>query len=124
MGVIRGASRAYSTTSASITHPSHISQQKLYADALGQAGIDATDIDYVEMYGTGTQAGDIEEMTSVINVLSEPHARSKQRPLTVGTLKPAFGHCEAAVGVMALIKTVLMLQNRRIPPKARLAFYT
>ena len=50
------------------------------------------EIAYVEMHGTGTQAGDYEEMNSVIRVLGK--GRSKDNVLTVGAVKANVGHGE------------------------------
>ncbi|KAI2634211.1 putative polyketide synthase [Hypomontagnella submonticulosa] len=115
LGVIRGSTRTYSSTSTSITHPSHISQERVYKDVLRQTSLDPEEISYVEMHGTGTQAGDFEEMTSVINVMARH--RSKDNPLTVGAVKAAVGHGEAAAGVTSLIKVLMMLRDRVVPPQ-------
>lgn len=82
---------------------------------MAKAGLDPTEIAYVEMHGTGTQSGDLEEITSVINESAPPGSRTRANPLTVGTLKPAVGHGEAAAGVMAIIKVLLMMRDRVIP---------
>ncbi|KXH57052.1 RADS2 nonreducing polyketide synthase [Colletotrichum nymphaeae SA-01] len=115
LGVIRGSARTYSTTTTSITHPSHESQQRVYKRVLAQSSLDPSEIAYVEMHGTGTQAGDFEEMTSVIKVMAPPGSRSRTNPLTVGTVKAAVGHGEAAAGVTALIKILLMMRDKVIP---------
>ncbi|KAI6092709.1 putative polyketide synthase [Hypoxylon rubiginosum] len=115
LGVIRGSTRTYSSTSTSITHPSHVSQERVYKDVLRQSSLDPEEISYVEMHGTGTQAGDFEEMTSVINVMARH--RSKDNPLTVGAVKAAVGHGEAAAGVTSLIKVLMMLRDRVVPPQ-------
>ncbi|KAL5898830.1 hypothetical protein ACKVWC_000243 [Pyricularia oryzae] len=115
LGVIRASARTYSTTTTSMTHPSHESQERLYRRVMAKAGLDPTEIAYVEMHGTGTQSGDLEEITSVINEIAPPGSRTRTNPLTVGTLKPAVGHGEAAAGVMAIIKVLLMMRDRVIP---------
>lgn len=115
LGVIRGSARTYSTTTTSITHPSHESQERVYKRVLAQSSLDPSEVAYIEMHGTGTQAGDLEEMTSVINVMAPPSSRSRANPLTVGTVKAAVGHGEAAAGVTALIKVLLMMRHKVIP---------
>lgn len=92
LAVIRASARTYSSTSTSITHPSAASQQATYNRVLKQAGLDPNDISYVEMHGTGTQAGDTEEMTSIINGIAKKRPRAN--PLTVGAVKAAVGHGE------------------------------
>jgi iterative type I PKS product template protein len=122
LGVIRGAARSYSTTSTSITHPSHVSQEKAFREVLGQTAMDPEEISYVEMHGTGTQAGDFEEMTSVLNVVGGQ--RSANNPLTVGAVKAAVGHGEGVAGVTSLIKVLMMLKHGQIPPQPGAPFKT
>ena len=71
------------------------------------------DIDHIELHGTGTQAGDLAEASSLVRLLHEP--RPKDRPLTISSVKPNVGHSEAASGVTSLIKGLLMLQHQVIP---------
>ncbi|UKZ81664.1 Type I Iterative PKS [Trichoderma virens FT-333] len=113
LAVIRGAAQTYTSTSTSILHPSHISQERIYKEVLRQSGLQPQDINFVEMHGTGTQAGDVEEMTSVVNVLAKN--RSKSNPLTVGAVKAVVGHGEAAAGIASLIKALMMLREGVIP---------
>jgi iterative type I PKS product template protein len=120
LGVISGSARMYSTTSTSITHPSHVSQEKIYREVLGQTALDPEEVVYVEMHGTGTQAGDFEELTSVLNVMGGQ--RITNNPLTVGAVKAAMGHGEGVAGVTALIKTLMMLKHRTIPSQPGVPF--
>jgi acyl transferase domain-containing protein len=92
LGVIRGSARTYTSTSTSITHPSAESQSRIYEEILRQTGVIPNEIAYVEMHGTGTQAGDFEEMTSVINIMGR--GRSNKNILTVGAVKANVGHGE------------------------------
>ena len=91
-GVIKSAATNHSAFASSITHPHAGAQQSLMRQVLREAHLEADDIDYVEMHGTGTQAGDATEFSSVINVLS---GRSKNNPLHVGAIKANVGHAEA-----------------------------
>lgn len=69
------------------------------------------------MHGTGTQAGDGTEMLSVTNVFADPHWRRRpDQPLHLGPFKANIGHGEAASGVSALIKVLLMMEKDRIAP--------
>ena len=107
----------YPAESISITHPHGPTQETLYRDVLSQAGIRPFDVDYVEMHGTGTQAGDAVEMSSISNVFApEVPARPAGLPLFVGATKANMGHGEAVSGVTALIKTLLVLREQRLPP--------
>lgn len=115
LGVIRGSTRTYSDTATSITHPCGIAQQRVYREVLRQSGLEPADIAYVEMHGTGTQAGDLTEMESVIHVLGQK--RSRNNELLVGAVKASVGHGEAAAGVTSLIKVLMMLRDHVVPPQ-------
>jgi iterative type I PKS product template protein len=115
--VILATATNHSADAISITHPHGGTQEILYKSILEKAGVDALDIDYVEMHGTGTQAGDGTEMKSVTNVFAPAdRKRSAEQPLFLGAVKANIGHGEAASGVTALIKCLMMLQKNAIPP--------
>lgn len=117
LAVILDTQTNHSADAISITHPHGPTQSVLSASILDEAGVDPHDVDYVEMHGTGTQAGDGTEMISVTSVFApaERH-RPVDRPLYLGAVKSNIGHGEAASGVTALIKVLLMLQKNAIPP--------
>lgn len=65
IGVILGAGTNHSADAISITHPHAGAQSYLTRQVLSQAGVDPLDVSFVEMHGTGTQAGDAQEIISV-----------------------------------------------------------
>ena len=73
-------------------------------------------VSYVEMHGTGTQAGDATEMKSVLSAFVPGRQRMPHYPLYLGAVKANIGHSESASGVSALIKVLLMIQKDEIPP--------
>lgn len=88
LGVIRAAATNHSANAISLTHPHAETQSALYREVLHRAGVDPLDVEYIEMHGTGTQAGDGMEMRSVIDVFApETSARGNDNPLYVGGLK-------------------------------------
>ena len=93
LGVIRGAARTYCSAATSITHPDGEAQKRVFEAVLQQTCVNTQDISYVEMHGTGTQAGDAIEMTSVLQGVG--HGRTKENPLVVGAVKANVGHGEA-----------------------------
>lgn len=93
LAVINGSGRNYSSDTASITFPSPTAQVQLYKHILRSSGVDPLDIGYVEMHGTGTQAGDPVEVQSVGEVFCK--GRMKDNPLYVGAVKSNIGHTEA-----------------------------
>ncbi|PSR92000.1 hypothetical protein BD289DRAFT_481327 [Coniella lustricola] len=117
LAVILGTATNHSADAISITHPHGPTQSILSSAILDQAGVDPLDVDYVEMHGTGTQAGDGTEMLSVTNVFAPANRkRPADRPLYLGAVKANVGHGEAASGITALCKVLMMLQKNSIPP--------
>ena len=117
IGLVLSTGTNYSAESHSITHPHGPTQEKLYRTVLNESGIKPFDVDYVEMHGTGTQAGDAVEMSSVSNVFAPAKpSRPADNPLYVGAVKSNLGHGESASGITSLIKTLLIYREQRLPP--------
>ena len=118
-GCILAAVTNHSAEAESITRPHVGAQQALFSNVLAKGGVHPNDISYVEMHGTGTQAGDGREMESVSQSLAPwPPGDPRSRPsdLYVGSVKANVGHGESVAGVTALIKVLLMMQKNEIPP--------
>ncbi|PYH89202.1 polyketide synthase [Aspergillus ellipticus CBS 707.79] len=113
-GVIRGAYTNHCGRTDSITRPFEGDQAAVFNRIMRYAGVNPLDVGYVEMHGTGTQAGDGTEMKSVLSVFA-PQPR-RQNALYLGTAKANMGHAESASGVSSLIKVLLMMRNNAIPP--------
>ncbi|KAL2170142.1 hypothetical protein VTG60DRAFT_5164 [Thermothelomyces hinnuleus] len=121
LGVILGAYTNHSAESESITRPHVGAQKAIFTKILNQAAVDPYTVSYVEMHGTGTQAGDAGEMSSVLDVFAPPPLQAKRRrtsdeALYLGSAKANIGHGEAASGVSSLIKVLLMMQKNTIVP--------
>ncbi|KAJ5174236.1 Acyl transferase/acyl hydrolase/lysophospholipase [Penicillium canariense] len=114
LAVIRATATNHSAEAVSITHPHAETQERLFMTVLDKAGVLPHNVDYAELHGTGTQAGDAIESRSVTNVLAR--GRTASNPLYIGTVKPNLGHGEAASGVTSLIKAIMMLRKNMIPP--------
>ncbi|MDT0381516.1 SDR family NAD(P)-dependent oxidoreductase [Streptomyces sp. DSM 42041] len=97
-----------------LTVPSQAAQEELLRLAYRNAGVDPAQVQYVELHGTGTRVGDPVEAAALGAVLGA--RRSPGHPLPVGSVKTNLGHLEAAAGICSLIKTVLALRNRELPP--------
>ncbi|KAL8929785.1 MAG: hypothetical protein Q9208_000929 [Pyrenodesmia sp. 3 TL-2023] len=109
----------HSAEAESITRPHVGAQQALFSQVLAKGGVHPDDVSYVEMHGTGTQAGDGREMTSVSSTFAPwppGDPRSRVNDLHVGSVKANVGHGESAAGVTAMIKVLLMMQKNEIPP--------
>ncbi|KAL2867847.1 type I polyketide synthase [Aspergillus lucknowensis] len=117
LAVILGAGTNHSSNAMSITHPHAETQSNLYREVLEQSGVDPADVGYVEMHGTGTQAGDGTEMRSVVDVFAPAGGgRGEDNPLYVGAVKANIGHGEASSGVASLLKAMLIFKHSAIPP--------
>lgn len=101
-----------------LTIPSSDGQIELMRSVLARAGIAAADVDYLEAHGTGTAIGDPIETAAIGAVYGQ--ARSAQRPLPIGSVKTNLGHLEPASGMAGLVKALLVLKHREVPPSIHL----
>lgn len=114
--VIRGTAINQDGNTAGIALPNPESQRRLLEEAYARAGIDPSEVRFIEAHGTGTSAGDQIELGSIRSVFCPTPAR----PLFVSSVKTNIGHLEAAAGVAGLIKAVLCLKKRQLPPHLHL----
>jgi malonyl CoA-acyl carrier protein transacylase len=96
------------------TAPSIEGQAAVISDALAIAEIDASTVSYVETHGTGTALGDPIEITALTQAFRKD--TDKKGFCAIGSVKTNLGHLDAAAGIAGLIKTVLALKHKRIPP--------
>ncbi len=111
--VIKGSATNHDGRSSGLTVPSEKAQELVLKAALADALLSPSQVGYVEAHGTGTALGDPIEVGALSSVLGD---RSDDKPLYVGSLKTNFGHMEGAAGIAGFIKSVLMLQNKMLPP--------
>ena len=112
--VIRGASVNHGGASVGLTVPNTPALVTVMEEALSQAGVAASDVDYLEAHGTGTAVGDPIEIDAVADVYCS--GRNTDQPLLMGSVKTNIGHLESAAGVAGLIKAALVV-NRGVIPK-------
>ena len=117
LAVIKGSAVNQDGRSNGLTAPNGIAQTRVIAQALANAGIAATDLEYIEAHGTGTSLGDPIEVNALNTILNRSDQGSK---CWIGSAKTNIGHLEAAAGIAGLIKVVLSLQNQEIPPNLHL----
>ena len=92
LSVIASSARNHSGNATSITHSDHHAQERLIREVLRKACAEPSDVSYIEMHGTGTQVGDLAEMTAVANTFGK---NRKGGTLRVGSVKANIGHSEA-----------------------------
>jgi acyl transferase domain-containing protein/acyl carrier protein len=97
---------------AGFTAPSIDGQCEVICDAIQFAGIDPETVTCIETHGTGTPVGDPIELEA----LKLAFDTTKKQYCRIGSVKTNVGHLDAAAGITGLIKTVLMLKHRLIPP--------
>lgn len=96
---------------AGFAAPSADGQALAISLALSMAGVESRDIGYVEAHGTGTYLGDPIEIAGLSKVF-----QSRPAPCPTGSLKGNLGHLGNAAGMASLLKVILMLRHRHIPP--------
>jgi amino acid adenylation domain-containing protein len=97
------------------TAPSIPGQAEVITRALALGGIDPETVTYVETHGTATPLGDPIEVAGLTRAFRDSGAR-RGGYCAIGSVKSNFGHLDAAAGVAGLIKAVLALEHREIPP--------
>lgn len=114
LAVVRGTAINQDGTSSGLTAPNERSQEAVIQKALSMAKVSPSEVSYVEAHGTGTSLGDPIEVKALEAVYGQQ--RDKDNPLVIGSVKTNIGHAEAAAGMAGLIKVVLSMQNKYIPP--------
>ena len=112
LALICGSAVNQDGRSNGLTAPNGLAQQQVIRQALQAAGIAPSEIDYVELHGTGTPLGDPIEAQALAEVFADADA---DRPVRIGSVKSQIGHLEAAAGIAGLIKLVLSIKHRQLP---------
>ncbi|KAK3311877.1 polyketide synthase [Apodospora peruviana] len=110
--VIRATGSNSDGRSQGLMSPSSEAQEALIRKVYHHAGLDPEDTAFVECHGTGTATGDPIETRAVGNVFGE-------KGVYITSVKPNVGHSEGCSGVTSLIKAVLALEHRTIPPNIK-----
>ncbi len=92
-------------------HPDGIGATKVMINALEDANMITTDIDYINVHGTSTPLGDVSEILAIKRVFGD-HAYN----LNISSTKSMTGHLLGAAGAIEAIASILALQNQLIPP--------
>lgn len=97
-----------------IAMPNGEAQEALIRQVYKEARVDPSQVGYVEAHGTGTKVGDPLEATALQAVFGE--GRTPRQPLYIGSVKSNIGHLEGTSGIVAVIKTALMLERGFVLP--------
>ncbi|WP_122261633.1 non-ribosomal peptide synthetase/type I polyketide synthase [Ornithinimicrobium cerasi] len=111
LALVRGSAVNNDGRSLSLMAPNPLLQEAVIGAAYRDAGIDPATVSYVEAHGTGTAIGDPIEARSLMR--SFP---ASDGPRWIGSVKTNVGHLLNAAGMPSLLKVVLSLHHRRLPP--------
>jgi len=96
-------------------HPEGIGARNVMSNAIKEAGVDPSVIDYVNVHGTATPLGDIAETKAIMEVFGE-HAFK----LNISSTKSMTGHLLGAAGVVEAIACIFAINKSVIPPTINL----
>ncbi len=123
--VIKGAAINHGGHTASLTAPNPHAQRDLLVTAYERAAVDPDTVGYIEAHGTGTRLGDpieINGLKDAFQELAQKRGRSlsHDKRCALGTVKSNIGHLETAAGIAGLIKVLLAMKHRTLPPNLHL----
>ncbi len=113
-GVIRGTGINQDGATNGITAPSANSQERLERYVYDTFNISAEQITMVEAHGTGTELGDPIEYNALTK--SFRTYSDKKEYCALGSIKTNIGHTATAAGIAGVIKILLSLKHKKIPP--------
>ena len=113
-GIIDGSAINNDGTTMGITTPNPETQKQLIENAIINADINPRSISYIDVHGTGTLIGDPIELQSLTQLFAK---YSKDLHFCgVGSVKTNIGHLLSASGIASVIKVLLSIHNRELPP--------
>ncbi|MGD8847403.1 MAG: polyketide synthase, partial [Desulfobacteraceae bacterium] len=115
-GVIRGIGISNDMRGNLLAPESH-GQVRAMRSAYAQAGWRPYDVDYIECHGAGTPVGDATELQSLRTLWGE-HGWKKGQ-CSIGSVKSMIGHLLTAAGAAGMIKMLLALSHRTLPPSLK-----
>ena len=113
--VIRGMGTSSDGRGTAIYAPLPAGQVRALRRAYEAAGYGPETVELVEAHGTGTKAGDAAEFTALREVFGASRPQDRQW-CALGSVKSQIGHTKAAAGAAGLLKAVLALQHKVLPP--------
>ncbi|MCR4443012.1 MAG: beta-ketoacyl synthase N-terminal-like domain-containing protein [Peptococcaceae bacterium] len=113
-GIIRGTGINQDGATNGITAPSALSQERLECYVYDNFNINPENIQVVEAHGTGTKLGDPIEYQALTRAFRK--YTNKKEYCAIGSIKSNLGHTTYAAGVAGLIKVLLSLKHKQIPP--------
>ncbi|KAB7846951.1 type I polyketide synthase [Streptomyces mobaraensis] len=112
-GLILGTGTNSDGRTMGLALPSARAQEELLRSVYERAGVGPDELVYLEAHGTGTPVGDPVECQAIGRALGRPRTTGA---LPIGSAKTNFGHLEPASGIVGLLKALLVLRHRTVPP--------
>ena len=113
--VIRGVGSSSDGKGTAVYAPKASGQAHALRRAYAVAGYSPRTVELLEAHGTATKAGDVAEFEGASSVFGEADGESKQW-CAIGSVKSQIGHTKGAAGAASLIKAVLALHHKVLPP--------
>ncbi|HXV93751.1 MAG TPA: beta-ketoacyl synthase N-terminal-like domain-containing protein, partial [Pseudonocardia sp.] len=117
-GVVRGVATNHGGRGSALPVPRSSAQAAVIRAALDDAGLPPSSVQVVETHGTATPLGDPIEIAALAEVFG---GDDRPAPVLLGAAKANIGHLEPASGLASLVKVLLCLRHREIPPVAGFA---
>lgn len=92
-------------------HPQGLGAKMVMTNALNDAGLQTSDIDYINVHGTSTPLGDISESRAIVDLFGEDAYK-----LNISSTKSMTGHLLGAAGAVEAIASILAVRNDVVPP--------
>ncbi|MEO6521736.1 MAG: beta-ketoacyl-ACP synthase II [Mucilaginibacter sp.] len=92
-------------------HPEGLGARLVMTNALRDAGLKTSDIDYINVHGTSTPLGDMSETKAIVTLFGEDAYK-----LNISSTKSMTGHLLGAAGAIEAIAAILAVKNNIIPP--------
>ncbi|MGA1819956.1 MAG: beta-ketoacyl synthase N-terminal-like domain-containing protein [Thermoplasmatota archaeon] len=112
-GIVKGIGASSDGKAKGITAPNPEGQQLALISAYKDARIDPSTISFVEAHGTSTAVGDVAELNS----LGEFFSGVPPGSIGLTSIKSQIGHLKSAAGAAGMIKSLLAITNRTLPPQ-------
>ncbi len=92
-------------------HPEGLGARMVMTNALKDAKMTTADIDYINVHGTSTPLGDIQEAKAIVDLFGEDAYK-----LNISSTKSMTGHLLGAAGAVEALATILAINNDLVPP--------
>lgn len=112
--VIKGSAINQDGASIGITAPNLPAQEDVILRAWENAGVHPETISYIEAHGTGTNLGDPIEIHALQRAFRK--YTDKKQFCAIGSVKTNIGHLDNTSGISGLLKTILALKHKELPP--------